>query len=359
MRVVAFHLLNDYSGSPKVLSQLLQGWANSELDVHLFSSGGKEGFLSDLSKVKSHTYWYRWQRNPLIRLLTYSTSQLLLFFKALFFLQKEDLVYVNTVLPFGAAYAGKIRGCRVVYHLHETTVNPPILKSFLFGTVRQLANEAICVSNDMARVLHLGHVKTHILYNALETSFIQKITLNEKTESSKNVLMICSLKWYKGVSEFVQIAHILSFYNFRLVLNASVSEIEAYFNQQNLPQNLTIFPTQKDVHPHYQWADLVLNLSRPDGWIETFGLTAIEAMAYEIPVIVPPVGGISELVENGRNGYKVDSRNIAELIAKIRQILDEKSISKAMKEEAKMKIKQFSPIEFGRKSRQILFPSSE
>jgi hypothetical protein len=54
MRVIAIHLLNDYSGSPKVLMQLLKGWTKNEFETHLFTCGGREGFLSDIPKVHNH-----------------------------------------------------------------------------------------------------------------------------------------------------------------------------------------------------------------------------------------------------------------------------------------------------------------
>ena len=69
-----------------------------------------------------------------------------------------------------------------------------------------------------------------------------------------------------------------------------------------LANNIKILATQKDLHQHYKNAGLVLNLSRVNQCIETFGLTIIEAMAYGIPVIVPPVGGPSEIVEDDVEG---------------------------------------------------------
>ena len=56
-------------------------------------------------------------------------------------------------------------------------------------------------------------------------------------------------------------------------------------------------------------AHLVLNLSHPDKWVETFGLTVLEAMCYALPVIVPPVGGVVELVDDGVTGFKIDVRD--------------------------------------------------
>lgn len=44
--------------------------------------------------------------------------------------------------------------------------------------------------------------------------------------------------------------------------------------------------------------------------VETFGMTILEAMAYGIPSVVPNIGGPTELIKDGYNGYCVDTTNI-------------------------------------------------
>jgi glycosyltransferase involved in cell wall biosynthesis len=104
---------------------------------------------------------------------------------------------------------------------------------------------------------------------------------------------------------------------------------------------LEIYPTQTNLHPFYQWADLIVNFSKPSGWIETFGLTIIEGMAYGLPAIVPVVGGITELVEDDINGYKIDSENTALLIEKVETLFNNPTLYNLMSDNAKEKINQF------------------
>lgn len=324
MKIFAFHLLNDYSGSPKVLRQLANGWIKNGMECHIITCNGREGFLSDIKGVRYHHYWYRFAQNPLMRLFFLIFSQLLLIVKMYPVIRKNNIIYVNTVLPFGAGILGKLKGCRVIYHIHETSMKPWILKKILFGIANVTSTEVVYVSKYLANQESMKKPE-HVLYNSLESTFLNTAITNRKlTHDYKNVLMVCSLKVYKGVNEFLQLAKKHPEYAFRLVVNASTIDVEQYFTGQSLPHNLTILPTQKDVHPQYQWADIVLNLSRPDGWVETFGLTVIEAMAYGLPVIVPPVGGIAELVENGINGYKADSRNVNHISHLLVDILENK-----------------------------------
>jgi len=51
--------------------------------------------------------------------------------------------------------------------------------------------------------------------------------------------------------------------------------------------NLQIISRQNDVTPFYNEASIVLNLSDKQRFVETFGLTALEAMSAGLPVIVP------------------------------------------------------------------------
>ncbi|MBK8444251.1 MAG: glycosyltransferase family 4 protein [Sphingobacteriales bacterium] len=254
---------------------------------------------------------------------------------------KNDLVYVNTVLPFGAALLGKIKGAKVIYHIHESSVSPAVLKWFLFGMVRFTATEIINVSKYVQQQHNICSVPNRIVYNTIEDSYLEKLLPKKPTEQAQNVLMICSLKVYKGVFEFLQLAKDNPQFYFRLVLNAKQEDINDFFRNCVIPDNLLIYPAQQDVHIFYQWADIIVNLSRPDGWIETFGLTIIEGMAYRLPAVVPPVGGILEVIEEGVSGCSVDSRNRQQLNETLRYILQNNNRYQMMSEAAKKRLELF------------------
>lgn len=356
MRIFAFHLLNDFSGSPKVLGQLLKGWVQEGFDVHMVTCSGRTGFLSDIPGVHYRYFWYRWAANPWLRLLHLVWSQVLLFWGLVFVVRRGDMVYINTVLPFGAAFLGKIKGCTVIYHFHETSMKPVLLKKILFGIAKWAAHEVIYVSHYLAAQEPFPATRSHVLYNAIEPDFATKAARYRRPHPAPptNVLMVCSLKDYKGTREFLQLAADHPGYQFRLVVNASASDMEVWLGGATLPDNIQLFPTQTDVHPFYQWAHVVVNLSRPDGWIETFGLTIIEGMAYGLPAIVPPVGGITELVEEGKNGYLVDSRDRALLNQRLQAMMQDQAIYEQMSQAASAKILAFDESAFLAENLRIL-----
>ena len=126
-KIICVHLYNDFSGSPLVLSTAIKGLQNGQNEVVLMTSDS-EGFLSDLDVERVHIP-YAFQENKLARLfaLLWNQWQVL---RALWRYRKEDItIYINTLLPFGAALAGKIMGKPVMYHVHETSIRPPVLKT--------------------------------------------------------------------------------------------------------------------------------------------------------------------------------------------------------------------------------------
>lgn len=345
MRIFTFHLLNDYSGSPKVLSQLLKHWGGENREVYLYTGKGRTGFLSNIEGVNYRYFNYRFAENKWVRLFNLLLSQFQLFCMLFFKLKKGDIVYVNTVLPFGAAIAGKMRGVQVIYHIHETTMKPPILKKLLFGFAKLCSTKVIFVSSYLKEKETFGKELEFVVYNALEQSFFQKALQERKDKKElRNVLMVCSLKTYKGVDEFVKLAQNQVDLSFRLVVNATQTEVNDYFKGQQLPSNLELFTVQTNLHPFYQWADLIVNFSIPSGWVETFGLTIIEGMAYALPAIVPVVGGIIELVENEVNGFRVDAQNQTALNATVEHLKDE-SVYQALSLNSKELIKKYIEIE--------------
>ncbi|PPK87829.1 glycosyltransferase involved in cell wall biosynthesis [Neolewinella xylanilytica] len=315
----AFHLLNDFSGSPKVLRQVLQGLAAEGHPVELHTSLSGRGFLSDIPGVGLRDNRYRFIQSVPRRLLLLLFSQVYVIVSGWKRVRATDTVYVNTLLPFGGAILGWLCGARVIYHLHETSVNPWMFKQFLLFWVRVCATEVIYVSDFLAEEEPLNKSR-HVIWNAIPEDFSLRAAAHLRRRTTvENVLMVASLKRYKGVDEYVALADACPEFHFELVVNAAPADIAAYFGHRRLPGNLIVFPAQQDVHPFYRRADVVVNLSRPDEWVETFGLTALEGMVYGLPVIVPPAGGIAEIVPVGYAGYHIDGRNTERLAGRLRE----------------------------------------
>lgn len=341
-KIVCVHLLNDYSGSPLILSMVIKGFLISGYEVDLITSSGKQGFLSGLN-VNYRYFTYRFHQNKWIRLYRYLKSQAALFLIVNSYRKEDVNIYINTLLPFGAALAGKVNGKKITYHLHESYIQPKLLKRFLKKVASFCADSAFYVSNYLLKVEQLTGIKNTVIYNALPDEFVDRAGSNIYRQSNKafTVLMISSLKGYKGIDEFIKLANRIKEVKFELVLNASLKEIASYFNGEKFPENLVVYPVQQDVHPFYERASVVVNLSNPGQCIETFGMTLLEGMCYGLPVIGPPVGGPAEVVQDGINGYCIDSRNIDKVENTIRNIYSNKALQQQLGKGALMTAEKF------------------
>lgn len=341
-KIVCIHLLNDFSGSPLVLSQVIQSFVKEGYAIDLYTSkNSSEGFLSNLKGVSEFRFFYRWSRFKLFTLVFFFWSQFLLFFKLLKYRKQDVVFYVNTVLPFGAALAGKLMSKKVIFHVHESSIQPAVFKKFLFNMAAYTANDAIFVSDYLRKKESIPNVNCHTIYNAITEDFLAAIPT---IRQPKTVLMLCSLKDYKGVREFVELAEMMPKESFELVLNANETQINHFFKNSRLPNNLKWHPSQNNVHLFYSRAKIVLNLSHPDKWVETFGMTALEAMSYSIPVIVPPVGGIAEVVTNNTNGYTISVDHLNAIKNQIASLNNDPSLYHKVAAQALKRAREFSIV---------------
>lgn len=350
-KIIFVHLLNDFSGSPRVLSQVIDMMRSKGADCELYVGSKGNGVLDEV-QVPTRRFAYTRFNNRWLTLLSYLWSQVNLFFSILYRCDRSTTVYVNTMLPFGAALAGRIRGANVIYHVHESFLSPPLLKSFLRLVIRLCANHVIYVSYYLQQHEGVTGVPGSMIYNGLSESFQSAATQSKFSplRSGKfNILMLTSLKAYKGVNEFVALAARFvprTDVTFTLVVSASRGDVEAYFGGQKLPENMALNYECSDVGAFYAQADLVMNLSHVDDCVETFGLTVLEAMSYGIPVIAPPVGGPVELVSEGVEGYQVDSRDQQRLVAVVEKLIADSQLCLAHSARAREKANEFSAANF-------------
>lgn len=350
-RVVCFHLFNDYSGSPKVLFMVLKGLLNCGYRVDLVSTrGGVLDELDDHPYLHRHFYRYAFSNCAVLTMLRYVLVQLYTFFFSFRYLFIKDcLFYINTLLPVGPALAGRIMGKRVVYHYHENASIKSVFYKVLARGMQQLSHRIVCVSAYQASFLKRSD-KVVIVPNALPEEFVERLCPNPiLAYERKTVLMLSSLKDYKGTREFVQLAKKLPKFKFVIVINDSQEKIEDYMNEKIVYakslMNLQVYARQSDVSTFYNNASLVINLTDSSLAVETFGLTALEAMSAGLPVIVPTVGGIAELVEDGVNGYRIDVQNLDKIGSCIETVLSNEEIYCDLAKEALCRSKVFSEEE--------------
>lgn len=99
-------------------------------------------------------------------------------------------------------------------------------------------------------------------------------------------------------------------------------------------ENETYFPP-KELLKHYLNADLYVNLAR----IESFGLTFIETLACNTPIISFRSTGINEILKDKKNGYFVNS--LSDFINTINKIYLNKNFHKKISLNCKKTVKKF------------------
>lgn len=335
--IACFHLYNDYSGSPKVLRNVLEGLLDKGYVVNVITSD-TDGALDELKgndRIRYDYFHYSPHNNRIAWAFLLIYAQICLFFKALKH-KNCSVFYINTIMPVGAALAGKLLGKRVIYHYHENAFIKSRFYRFLYRVMLFIADEIICVSNYQRSFLP-NNQNISVVHNSLPQSFTEKLSPDvKKAYSNNNILMISSLVLYKGPIEFITLATKVKQYSFTLVLNETQDSIDYFIenNRLEIPKNLRIYPRQTEISSFYNEASILLNLSDKRKVIETFGMTALEGMSAGLPVIVPPVGGIAELVEDDVNGYKIDVQELDAIAYKIDYMLQNYNVYQRLSEGA-------------------------
>lgn len=345
--IVFCHLLNDRSGSPTVLRSTLDALDAREHGLLFVGSQGR-GVL-DEAGVPTRSYWYRRSRHRIVTLFTYVASQVALY-RALARsgdIPRDATVFINTLLPFAAMLWGRRTGRRVIVHLHEVSITPGALRRFLTSCAARSADLLLYVSNDHRARLPIEGPPALIVPNPVGAALVARADRHapRKDRQQFRILMLASLRGYKGINEFMALAGELqkrTDISFDLVLNAEADDVAAFSRRHSVSNNVTIHPQTDDPAQFYSNADLVLNLSRVDQVIETFGLTLVEAMTFGLPVIAPPVGGPVEIVTHGTDGYCIDSRDGEALREAVLKLADDPETYDAMARAARKRAQDFS-----------------
>ena len=119
------------------------------------------------------------------------------------------------------------------------------------------------------------------------------------------------------------------------------SKLQALIQQYSLNETFVLQGHIDNMPPFYRSMDLYLNTSVHEG----IPMSILEAMAYSLPIVAPSVGGISEVVCNGKDGYLVDTRDPELFAEKCFLLYKNKQLRRRMAHAAREKIVRSFSVE--------------
>ncbi len=236
------------------------------------------------------------------------------------------------------------RGAQSVHNFHNLVTKPRVhtrLPEWLVDRL-VLANTSFFVTVSRAsaesmsiRPVIAGAGKTTFINNGVEPPVVEKPEGDPRTvlgigNSAPVCLMLGTYEPRKGhdflLRSFKQVVKRVP--DARLIIcgygsSKEMETVRSLIELNELGGIVHILGFRRDRLSLLRASDVLLIASQS---FESFGLTAVEAMAYRIPVVATRVGGLSEVVEDGDGGWCVDKDDIESYTEHIVQLLQNETL---------------------------------
>ncbi len=252
-----------------------------------------------------------------------------------------DLVYTNTVTCIEGAIAARMTHTPHIWHIHEPILGNseliPLLPFCLYSIIiNSFSKAVIFCSTSLAKSYPLLTKKTNIIYNGLSfPSTVNKTDAHEAiakhlqiNPAQKIVAVIGALQPRKDHLTFLTAAHEIVKDNKDVVFLIVGEGPESYTNlikeeikSLGLPPSVKLtgwWPEDKK-NELLAGIDILVVSSEQ----ESFGLTIIEALAMETPVVSTRCGGPEEIIKDGATGLLVKVKDNVDMAKAIIHLLND------------------------------------
>jgi len=304
-----------YGGSGVVATELGKALAARGHQIHFISYAlpmRLDGYLDNISyhEVEMASY-------PLFEFPLYTPALASKIVEVARF-EKLDLVHAHYAIPhaISAFLAREILGTdlRVITTLHGTDITlvglePSFLQVMRFSiersdgvtAVSRFLREKTMTNYNIDKDIRVipNFVDTHKYRRTAEADVREKFAPADE----RVMIHVSNFRTVKRVQDVIRIfAEVRKKVPSRLLLvgdGPDRSACEILTREMNLQQHVRFLGKQLELVPILSSADLMLMPSQS----ESFGLSALEAMACEVPVVSSSVGGLPELQVHGETGY--------------------------------------------------------
>lgn len=259
------------------------------------------------------------------------------FYKKLMSKNKFDFIHAHVVLPNGqiSKHLGKkykvpygitIHGADIYYYLRKVkNMHIPIYKT--------LENSCFVglVSHKLKNLLEMNQIKCnpqkmHVIYNGITFYKYKKVIWKDKDSNAIRILSVGHLIKRKGfhlllnaMKEVVKINP--SVYCYIIGDGLEKQHLESMITEFKLSNNVFLLGelSNQEVFNFMGNSDIFALPS----WDEAWGVVYVEAMYNKLPIIATANEGISEIIENKKNGILIDKNSTHDLIESIIELAND------------------------------------
>ena len=259
-----------------------------------------------------------------------------------------DVIHAHDWLTFPAGIAAKmVSGKPLVVHVHATdfdrsggSVNPGVYEIEKNGM--EFADRVIAVSNLTRNIIiekyGINPDKVITVHNAVEPLENREMIKREKSINDKIVTFLGRVTLQKGPEYFVEAAHLVlqKMNDVRFVMAGSGDMLKHIIHRVSALRiggkfHFTGFLKGEDVFQMYSLSDVYVMPSVS----EPFGISPLEAMQSNVPVIISRQSGVSEILEHA---IKVDFWDIHAMADAIYGILQYNGLSSMLRKNVKEEV---------------------
>lgn len=271
--------------------------------------------------------------------------------------EKLDILHVHYAMPHAtSAYLAKeIVGrekIKVITTLHGTDITLVGNHASFYKITKfsiEKSDGITCVSQYLKEeTQHIFNVdkEIEVIYNFVDTEQYKRTPggasgLDFIKKSEKVVIHISNFRPVKRIDGVIKIfSKVSEEVNSKLILVGDGPEVypgRSLVDKLGLKHKVCFLGRQDNVVPLLNRSDLFLLPSTN----ESFGLSALEAMSCEVPVIGTSIGGLKEVVEHGKCGFVFDPGDIDSMSEAAIKILSDDDLRAKMGAEARKRAKLF------------------
>ncbi|MFH0702000.1 MAG: glycosyltransferase family 4 protein [bacterium] len=197
-----------------------------------------------------------------------------------------------------------------------------VTTEYLFRKIHKLYDKVsyfVCISEAILELAYRSGIKREklvLIKNCIDDSYFK---IQPEYANKGYFLFVGRLTRDKGVNYLLEAMKKLPDIELHI---AGIGDEEKNLKKQAEKLNLSNvkflgFKLGKELEQEYRNCIATI---LPCNWFEAFGLTIIESFAYGKPVIASDVGGIPEIIENGKNGITFEIGNIDKLANAIKKL---------------------------------------